>query len=60
VVMYVTSMVTEPPPEHKLEGLTFATTAKGEITYTRIDVIASAVVLVFILSLYVYFSGLFF
>lgn len=60
VVMYVASVVTEPPPEHKLEGLTFATTAKGEITYTRTDVITSAVVLAFILSLYVYFSGLFF
>ena len=53
-------MATEPPPEHKLEGLTFSTTVKGEITYTRTDVIASAVVLTVILSLYVYFSGLFF
>ncbi|HSK90172.1 MAG TPA: sodium:solute symporter [Euzebyales bacterium] len=60
IVMYVASVATEPPPEHKLEGLTFATTAKGEITYTRTDVIASAIVLTIILSLYVYFSGLFF
>lgn len=58
--MYVTSMATTPPPAHKLEGLTFATTARGEITYTRTDVIASAVVFAFILSLYIYFSGLFF
>jgi len=51
---------TEPPPEHKLEGSAFATTAKGEITYTRTDVIASAIVLTCVLSLYLYFSGLFF
>ena len=60
VVMYVASMATEPPPEHKLEGLTFATTAMGEITYTRTDVITSAAVATVILCLYVYFSPLFF
>jgi hypothetical protein len=60
VGMYVASVATEPPPERKLDVLTFATTAKGEITYTRTDVVASAIVLTFILSLYVYFFGLFF
>jgi solute:Na+ symporter, SSS family len=60
VVMYVASLATAPPPDHKLEDLTFARTETGEITYTRTDVIASAAVATVILGLYIYFSGLFF
>jgi Na+/proline symporter len=54
------SGVPRRPSGRSLAVLTFATTAKGEITYTRTDVVASAIVLTFILSLYVYFFGLFF
>jgi hypothetical protein len=63
VVLYAASMATAPPPEHKLEDLTFARTDTGEITYTKADVIASAAVATVILGLYIYFSyfsGLFF
>ena len=61
-VMVGVSYVTAPPPESKIQGLTFATVSTEERSKTRAswnqwDVIASAGVLALILAAYLYFRG---
>jgi len=62
VVLIGVSYLTAPPPEDKLLGLTYATVSEEQKRRTREswgtrEVVGSAVVLVLILSAYVYFSG---
>jgi SSS family solute:Na+ symporter len=56
------SYLSAPPPDHKIQGLTFATTsaedrAKSRAGWNRWDVIASCGVLLLILMAYLYFRG---
>ena len=62
VVMVAVSYATERPKETQIAGLTFATVTAAEreatrASWTRSDVIASALVLVLIASAYAYFRG---
>jgi SSS family solute:Na+ symporter len=61
VLMVVVSLLSEKPSEQQLRGLTFATTvaedkAASRASWTKIDVILSVFVLVFILIAFLYFS----
>ena len=61
--MVVISLMSEKPSEQQLQGLTFATTvaedkAASRASWTRLDVILSLVVLVFIAIAFLYFSPL--
>jgi solute:Na+ symporter, SSS family len=61
-VMILASYITEPPPEKRICGLTFATVtdedrARSRASWNRWDVIASSVVLLLILMAYLYFTG---
>lgn len=63
VLMVVVSLLSEKPSEQQLRGLTFATTvaedkAASRASWTKIDVILSVFVLVFILIAFLYFSPL--
>ncbi|HEX6429768.1 MAG TPA: sodium:solute symporter [Niastella sp.] len=63
VLMVVVSLLSEKPSEEQLRGLTFATTvaedkAASRASWTKIDVILSVFVLVFILIAFLYFSPL--
>lgn len=63
VIMIVVSFMTEKPSEQQLHGLTFATTvaedkAVSRASWNKWDVILSAIVLLFILSVFIYFSPL--
>jgi len=62
IVFFVVSYLTEEPDYKKIQGLAFGTvsdedkaTSKG--SYTKLDIIASSVVLVLILAAYLYFRG---
>jgi len=62
VVMIVVSYATERPPEAQISGLTYATAtvADRQVTrasWNRVDVVASAAVLVLIAVAYLYFRG---
>ena len=61
-VMIGVSYATEEPDYQRISGLTFSTMtdehkAENKASYTRGDVIASALVLVLIVIAYIYFSG---
>lgn len=63
VLMVVISLLSERPSEQQLRGLTFATTvaedrAASRASWTKIDVILSVFVLLFILVAFLYFSPL--
>ncbi len=62
VVLLAVSYATEPPPEDKIRGLTFATVSEEERLASRrswnwADVTASVVVVVAIVAAYLYFRG---
>ncbi len=62
IVMVVVSYLTTPPDEEKIKGLTFATTTPEQRAATRAswnkwDVITSVVVVLIIISIYLYFRG---
>jgi len=62
VVMIVVSKLTEEPAYEKINGLTFATTSdedrqKSRGSWTKLDVLFTALVLVLILAAYLYFTG---
>lgn len=61
-VMIGVSYSSEPPPYAQIQGLTFGTLSQDDrdankASYTKMDIIASALVLVLIIAAYVYFSG---
>jgi len=61
-VMVVVSRAGAPPPEEKINGLTFATTsaadrATSRASWNKWDVFASCAVLALILAAYLYFRG---
>ena len=63
VVFVVISLMTAPPTEDKVRGLTFATTvaedkAASRATWNWIDVTLSVFVLAVILGIFLYFSPL--
>ena len=62
VVMVAVSYATEAPSLQKIEGLTYATTTSAQKEHTRLswsrgDVIASAIVMICIVGAYLYFTG---
>ncbi|MBI2616168.1 MAG: Na+/glucose cotransporter, partial [Gemmatimonadetes bacterium] len=62
LTMVVVSYLTPAPAEERLTGLTFATVTENQrresrSSWTRRDVIASAIVLLIILANYLYFRG---
>jgi SSS family solute:Na+ symporter len=62
VVMLVVSYATAPPDESRLTGLTYATVTdehrlESRRSWGRVDVVASCVVVLFILMAYLYFNG---
>ena len=62
VVMIVVSKLTEAPSYDKISGLTFGTTSEEDrqssrASWTRLDVVASALVLILIVAAYLYFTG---
>ncbi len=61
-VMVLVSLLTAPPPDDKTRGLTVGGgKAEGEPrTWTKWDVIHTGIVLCIIVTVYLYFSGLFF
>ena len=61
-VMIVVSYLTEPPSYQKINGLTYGTTSpadkgKSRLSWTKGDIIASAIVILLILCAYLYFTG---
>ncbi len=61
VLMIGVSLATEPPAQAQLNGLTFSTTLKEDkalsrSTWNRWDVIASAIILILLAAIYIYFS----
>ena len=62
VVMIVVSYMTEEPSSEQIEGLTFATTSDADKkasrkSWSKGDVIASSLVMVLIVLIYMYFTG---
>ena len=62
IVMFIVSYMTEAPVYEKIEGLTFRTTSyddqmKTRSSWSSVDVITSSLVLVFIVAVYLYFTG---
>ena len=62
VVMIAVSYATEAPEQSRLTGLTFATVTdehrdESRSSWGRMEVVASAIVLLLIVIAYVYFSG---
>jgi len=62
VVMVVVSYLTDEPDQPQIQGLTFATASADDKAQTRaswnwMDVVGSAVIVVFILGAYLYFTG---
>ncbi|MGE5412446.1 MAG: sodium:solute symporter family transporter, partial [Clostridiales bacterium] len=60
-LMVIVSLLTEKPSEEQLNGLTFATTvsadkAKSRASWNKFDVIMSAMVFIFIIAAFLYFS----
>jgi len=63
-VMYAVSYLTEEPDYQKISGLTFGTVTEEHKKATRAswskwDVVASVIVCVLIVAIYIYFSGIF-
>ncbi len=63
-VMYAVSYLTEEPDYQKISGLTFGTVTEEQKKATRAswnkwDVVASVIVCVLIVAIYIYFSGIF-
>jgi SSS family solute:Na+ symporter len=63
IVMVVVSMLTAPPTDDKVRGLTFSTTvaedrAASRASWNSLDVVLSLIVLLIIISIFVYFSPL--
>lgn len=61
-VMIVVSYLTEPPSEEAIKGLTFGTESEEDRqvsrgSWTRSDLLSSAIVLLLILLAYIYFNG---
>ena len=61
-VMIVVSYLTETPSYQKINGLTYGTTSpadkgKSRLSWTKGDIIASAIVILLILCAYLYFTG---
>jgi len=61
-VIVAVSLLTRPPPREQLDGLTYATTAaaaRDEVrrSWNRWDVVHTVVILLVILSVYLYFRG---
>jgi SSS family solute:Na+ symporter len=59
--MVIVSLLTEKPSEEQLNGLTFATTvsadkAKSRASWNKFDVVMSALVFIFIIAAFLYFS----
>ncbi|MBS1834033.1 MAG: sodium:solute symporter [Acidobacteria bacterium] len=62
IVMVAVSLMTAPPKDSEIQGLTFATTSAAEKAASRAswgtgEVVASGLVLVLILASYLYFQG---
>jgi len=62
VVMIVVSKLTEAPVYEKISGLTFGTTSdedrqRSRASWTTLDVVSSALVVILILAAYLYFTG---
>jgi len=62
IVMFVVSYATAPPTPEQVAGLTYGTVAvedriQSRSSWNRRDVIASGVVLLLILAVYLYFRG---
>jgi SSS family solute:Na+ symporter len=62
IVMIVVSYLTTPPDENQIKGLTFATATAEDKAKTRAswgakEVLASCVIMVFIIGAYLYFTG---
>ncbi|HAV41076.1 MAG TPA: Na+/glucose cotransporter [Acidobacteria bacterium] len=63
-VMYAVSYLTEKPDYEKIAGLTFGTVTEEHkkatrATWNKWDVVASVIVCLFIVAIYIYFSGIF-
>lgn len=63
IIMLTVSLVTEAPSEKQLHGLTFATTvaedkAASRASWNKVDVILSVIVLLIIITVFMYFSPL--
>jgi len=63
-VMYAVSYLTEKPDYEKIAGLTFGTVTEEHkeatrSTWNKWDVVASVIVCLFIVAIYIYFSGIF-
>jgi len=61
-VLFGVSWLTEPPPQERLTGLTYATVTEEQRresrhSWTAADVINSVIVLLLILAAYLYFNG---
>jgi len=62
IVMFAVSYLTEAPSYEKISGLTFGTTTiedreKSRSSWTKADVVFSAILLVIIVAVYMYFTG---
>jgi SSS family solute:Na+ symporter len=62
VIMVVVSLLTPPPDQDHIRGLTFATTvaedrAASRASWNRWDVILSVIVVVIIIAIFIYFSS---
>jgi len=62
--MYAVSYLTEKPDYEKIAGLTFGTVTEEHkkttrATWNKWDVVASVIVCVLIVAIYIYFSGIF-
>ncbi|HEY2720379.1 MAG TPA: Na+/glucose cotransporter, partial [Chitinophagaceae bacterium] len=61
-LMVIVSLLTPKPDEEHIRGLTFATTvaedkAASRASWNKLDVILSLIVLVIVISVFVYFSS---
>jgi solute:Na+ symporter, SSS family len=61
--MVVVSLATPKPDESQIKGLTFATTvaedkAASRASWTSLDVILSVIVIIIVVSVFMYFSPL--
>jgi SSS family solute:Na+ symporter len=62
-LLIIVSLLTEKPSEEQLNGLTYATTvaedkAKSRASWNKLDVILSVIVVIIIISAFIYFSPL--
>ncbi len=61
-VMLIVSYMTEEPSYEKIQGLTFATVSEEDkrisrASWSKGDVVASIILVLFIIAIYIYFSG---